>query len=160
MNAELIAHFFFTMPPYKTASPGMLCRPTKVAAANCQALSPVSSHCGDGTSAMCLPPIMPLERGTAHGRAIERIQFLCQLIGQVFQMLAVVESRGWSEKLQRDDKIGSVMWRFLKLTRSLALVAMAMAYSAAAPALSIEALHGQRAITCVNKSSGTTWRIN
>src|SRR5215472_3865007 len=52
MNAELIAHFFFTMPPYKTASPGMLCRPTKVAAANCQALSPVSSHCGDGTCAM------------------------------------------------------------------------------------------------------------
>src|ERR1700689_3462796 len=34
----------------------MLCRPTNVAAANCQALSPVSSHFGDGTS-MDLPPI-------------------------------------------------------------------------------------------------------
>src|SRR5580704_13941228 len=28
----------------------MLCRPTKVAAANCQALLPVSSHLGEGTS--------------------------------------------------------------------------------------------------------------
>src|SRR3974390_1199840 len=34
----------------------MLCRPTKVAAANCQALSPVSSHCGEGTSAITIPP--------------------------------------------------------------------------------------------------------
>src|SRR5271156_2319671 len=55
MKAELIAHFFLTMPPYRTVSPGMLCRPTKVAAASCQALSPVSSHCGDGTSAMVIP---------------------------------------------------------------------------------------------------------
>jgi hypothetical protein len=28
----------------------MLCRPTNVAAANCHALEPVSSHFGDGTS--------------------------------------------------------------------------------------------------------------
>jgi hypothetical protein len=52
------------------------------------------------------------------------------------------------------------MPRFLKLTGSLALAIGALAHSAAAPALSIEALHGQRAITCMNKSSGTTWQIN
>src|SRR5262249_16288241 len=33
----------------------MLCRPTKVAAASCQALFPVSSHCGDATSAISFP---------------------------------------------------------------------------------------------------------
>src|SRR6516225_571840 len=58
MKAELIAHFFLTIPPYRTVSPGMLCKPTKVAAANCQALSPVSSHCGDGTSAMESPQVV------------------------------------------------------------------------------------------------------
>src|ERR1700730_17251347 len=50
MKAELSAHFSWSMPPYRTARPGMLCRPTKVAAANCQALFPVSSHLGEGTS--------------------------------------------------------------------------------------------------------------
>jgi hypothetical protein len=30
----------------------MLCKPTNVAAASCHALFPVSSHCGEGTSAM------------------------------------------------------------------------------------------------------------
>src|ERR1700730_3916043 len=38
----------------------MLCRPTNVAAANCQALFPVSSHCGDATSAMSFPPLICL----------------------------------------------------------------------------------------------------
>src|SRR6266404_7780033 len=50
MKAELIAHFCLTYPAYRTARPGMLCRPTKVAAANCHALFPESSHLGDGTS--------------------------------------------------------------------------------------------------------------
>src|SRR5215469_684111 len=50
MKAELIAHFCLTYPAYRTANPGMLCKPTKVAAANCQALLPESSHLGDGTS--------------------------------------------------------------------------------------------------------------
>src|SRR5271165_7594329 len=50
MKAELIAHFCLTYPAYRTARPGMLCRPTKVAAANCHALLPESSHLGDGTS--------------------------------------------------------------------------------------------------------------
>src|SRR5580704_14697806 len=113
----------------------MLCSPTNVAAANCQALSPVSSHCGDGTSAMCLPPVMPLVRGTAHGRAIERIQFLCQLIGQLFQMLGVVKGGFWSEKLQPDYKIGNKMSHLFRLTRSLAVATATLAYSAAAPAL-------------------------
>jgi hypothetical protein len=47
-----------------------------------------------------------------------------------------------------------------RLTGSLAVTTLAMAYFAAAPALSIEALHGQRAITCMNKSSGAKWQIN
>jgi hypothetical protein len=47
-----------------------------------------------------------------------------------------------------------------RLTGSLAVTILAMAYFAATPALSIEALHGQRAITCMNKYSGTTWQIN
>ncbi len=34
------AHFFWTIPPYKTARAGMLIRPTSVAAVICQALSP------------------------------------------------------------------------------------------------------------------------
>jgi hypothetical protein len=52
------------------------------------------------------------------------------------------------------------MSHLLRLTKPLAVATAALAYSAAAPALSIEALHGQRAITCVNKSSGTKWQIN
>ena len=38
------AHFFCTSPPYKTASAGMLMRPTSVAAVICQALSPDDSQ--------------------------------------------------------------------------------------------------------------------
>src|ERR1700733_4766311 len=34
----------------------MLCRPTNVAAASCHALLPVSSHCGEGASAIERPP--------------------------------------------------------------------------------------------------------
>jgi hypothetical protein len=49
MKAELIAHFFYTTPPQRTTRPEILCNPTNVASANCQALSPVSSHFGDGT---------------------------------------------------------------------------------------------------------------
>lgn len=47
-----------------------------------------------------------------------------------------------------------------RLTRSLAATILTLAYIAATPALSIEAHHGRRAITCINKSSGTTWQIN
>src|ERR1700722_7808360 len=50
MKAELIAHFFLTTPPYRTINPGILCRPTNVAAANCHALLPLSSHFGEGTN--------------------------------------------------------------------------------------------------------------
>src|SRR5580692_3480316 len=59
MNAELIAHFFLAIPPYKTTSPGMLCSPTNVAAAICQALVPVSNHFGDGTSILHLVVFNP-----------------------------------------------------------------------------------------------------
>src|SRR3984893_5147375 len=77
MKAELSAHFSWSMPPYRTARPGMLCRPTKVAAANCQALFPVSSHCGDGTSAISFSPLS-LCRWDANGRD-EKPQKLCHL---------------------------------------------------------------------------------
>src|SRR5206468_3299418 len=37
---------FCITPPYRTTRPGMLIRPTNVAAVSCQALSPGFSHCG------------------------------------------------------------------------------------------------------------------
>ena len=39
------AHLRCTMPAYRTARPGMLIRPTSVAAVSCQALSPELSQC-------------------------------------------------------------------------------------------------------------------
>ena len=46
-----------------------------------------------------------------------------------------------------------------KRTRSLTVFAAALVVGIAAPAISNEAQHGERSITCVNKSSGTTWQI-
>ena len=40
----LTTHFFWTNPPKRTARPGTLISATKVAAVNCQALSPVFSQ--------------------------------------------------------------------------------------------------------------------
>ena len=51
------------------------------------------------------------------------------------------------------------MVRPLVLTRPLAVTIFTMAVGAAAPAISTEAQRGERAITCMNKSSGTTWQI-
>src|SRR6478736_687042 len=48
INIVLTAHFFWTMPAYNTAMPGILIRPTRVAATNCQALSPGLSQSGYG----------------------------------------------------------------------------------------------------------------
>src|SRR5437764_7321924 len=42
----LIDQRFCITPPYRTASPGMLIRPTSVAAVNCQAVSPEFSQVG------------------------------------------------------------------------------------------------------------------
>jgi hypothetical protein len=44
-------------------------------------------------------------------------------------------------------------------TRPLAVVAAALVVGIAAPAVSAETQHGERSITCMNKSSGTTWQI-
>jgi len=46
-----------------------------------------------------------------------------------------------------------------KQTRPLAVVAAALVIGTAAAAISAEAQHGERSITCMNKSSGTTWQI-
>jgi len=46
ISIVLTAHFFWTRPPYSTAMPGMLMRPTSVAATICQALSPALSQSG------------------------------------------------------------------------------------------------------------------
>ena len=46
-----------------------------------------------------------------------------------------------------------------KLGRPLAGLAAALVIAIAAPAVSAEPQHGERAITCMNKSSGTTWQI-
>jgi hypothetical protein len=53
---------------------------------------------------------------------------------------------------------------FRTLTRPMAVIIPAVAYLAladafAAPAASLEAEHGQREITCTNKSSGARWQI-
>jgi outer membrane protein assembly factor BamB len=44
-------------------------------------------------------------------------------------------------------------------TRSLAAAGAALAVMAGASASSAELQHGEKAITCMNKSSGTTWQI-
>src|SRR5579863_6504486 len=46
MNMVFTTHFFGTRPPYSTARPGTLIRPTKVAAVSCHDVLPVSSHGG------------------------------------------------------------------------------------------------------------------
>jgi hypothetical protein len=46
-----------------------------------------------------------------------------------------------------------------KQTRPLAVLVAALLIGVAAPAVSDEAQHGERSITCMNKSSGTTWQI-
>jgi hypothetical protein len=46
-----------------------------------------------------------------------------------------------------------------KQTRSLAIFAAALVVGIATPAISADAQHGERAITCMNTSSGTTWQI-
>ena len=45
---------FCMTPPYSTASPGRLIRPTNVAAVICQALSPAFSQLGYASQLMCL----------------------------------------------------------------------------------------------------------
>ena len=58
------------------------------------------------------------------------------------------------------------MMRLADLTRSLAqrirplaVATAALVVGIAAPAISATDLHGERSITCMNKSSGTTWQI-
>jgi hypothetical protein len=46
-----------------------------------------------------------------------------------------------------------------KLGRPLAVFTAALVIGIAAPAVGAEPQHGERAITCMNKSSGTTWQI-
>jgi hypothetical protein len=46
-----------------------------------------------------------------------------------------------------------------KQARPLAVIAAAWLVGIAAPAVSAETQHGERSITCMNKSSGTTWQI-
>jgi hypothetical protein len=43
--------------------------------------------------------------------------------------------------------------------RPLAVVASALVLVIASPAVSAQTQHGERSITCMNKSSGTTWQI-
>ncbi|PON53829.1 hypothetical protein PanWU01x14_199910 [Parasponia andersonii] len=62
MKAEFTAHFFFTAPPYRIRSPGMLWSPTSVAAVSCHALSalfiqsglPASGNRLDGNGTVAL----------------------------------------------------------------------------------------------------------
>ena len=55
---------------------------------------------------------------------------------------------------------GSLTRSMTKRGRPLAGLAAALVIGIATPAVSAETpQHGERAITCVNKSSGTTWQI-
>jgi hypothetical protein len=47
----------------------------------------------------------------------------------------------------------------MRQTRPLAVIAAAFVVGIAAPAGSVEALHGETAITCMNPNSGATWQI-
>src|SRR5579871_6305308 len=121
MKAELIAHFFLTMPPYRMTSPGMLCRETKVAAAICQALLPVSSHFGDGKSMdspLALKRKHPTRIGGRAGmRALPRErsrQNVCRRYA-FFKYLMVLHFRNAAlfmlqctrlENMQTDSKVG------------------------------------------------------
>src|SRR6266700_2712847 len=53
ISTVLIAHFFWTRPPYRTARAGMDISPTSVAAVICQELSPALSQLGYGFT---MPP--------------------------------------------------------------------------------------------------------
>ena len=44
-------------------------------------------------------------------------------------------------------------------TRPLTIIVAMLVVGIATPAISVETQHGQRSITCMNKSSGTTWQI-
>ena len=57
INMVLTAHFFWTMPPYSTAMPGKLIKPTSVAATSCQALSPGLSQSGYGDMVQIHPSL-------------------------------------------------------------------------------------------------------
>jgi hypothetical protein len=46
-----------------------------------------------------------------------------------------------------------------KRTRPLAVIAAASVIGTAAPAVSAETQHGERAITCMNTASNATWQI-
>ena len=54
---------------------------------------------------------------------------------------------------------GGLTRSMTKRTRPLAVIAAALVIGIAAPAVSAETQRGERAITCMNKSSGTTWQI-
>ena len=54
---------------------------------------------------------------------------------------------------------GTLTRSMTKLGRPLAGLAAALVVGVAAPAVRAEPQHGERAITCMNKSSGTTWQI-
>ena len=54
---------------------------------------------------------------------------------------------------------GSLTRSMTKLGRPLAGLAAVLVIGIATLAVSAEAQHGERAITCMNKSSGTTWQI-
>ena len=73
----------------------MLCNPTKVAAANCHALLPESSHLGDGTSIVC-----PLISSVVTKRTTSGIRNVR------FQPYRLVGSRCWNAADARIQCVG------------------------------------------------------
>src|SRR5947199_5381472 len=70
----LIDHRFCITPPYRTASPGMLIRPTRVAAVSCQAVSPELNQLGASTGMDLLSVRDTRVEATAHAVAIAERQ--------------------------------------------------------------------------------------
>jgi|ERR1700728_2198024 hypothetical protein len=56
-------------------------------------------------------------------------------------------------------RLGGPTRPMTRQTRPLAVVAAVLVVGIATPAVSAETQHGERSITCMNKSSGTTWQI-
>ena len=60
MKAELMAHFFFTIPAYMQTRPGTDCMATRVAAVSCHAWSPWISHVGVSLVSISCRLMMPI----------------------------------------------------------------------------------------------------
>jgi len=117
----------------------MLCRPTNVAAASCQALSPVLSHCGEGTSTV-LPYLSSYAVGPGRGKhnPVSRRPRTAASSHSSPGPYTALDARRWLDGL----RIGLA---------ALTLSAATLPNACAAESVTI--------LTCTNPVSGTSWQI-